>query len=202
MFETAQKIMSSHELIQNSITAAAGLLGVFVGGWFTGRQQKKERQNARCREQLMGFYAPLRGMRAEIRAKSELRLKLHGMAGASWAAQFLGADDADRKAEIDKTCSPEYRKFFDYGNEQLTEDLVPLYRRMLAEFSKNMGLAEVSTLAYYRELVEFVEVWNRWLKSSLPGDVVTKIDHSEKKLYPLYDDIEKHFKELSASLKK
>ncbi len=189
------------ELIQSGISAGSGLLGVFVGGWLTGKHQKKERQNARRREQLMEFYAPLRGIRAEIKAKSELRTKVHAAAGSLWSDKFQGVDDPANKKRIDEQTGPKYDKIWDYSDEQLKKEIVPLYRKMLEHFSTHMGLAEESTLGHYQVLVEFVEIWNRFLQNSLPGEVANKLDHSETKLYPLYEDIEANFKRLSHALR-
>jgi hypothetical protein len=41
------------------IAAAAGLLGVAVGGYFTAYNQKRERQQRRVTEQLAEFYGPM-----------------------------------------------------------------------------------------------------------------------------------------------
>jgi hypothetical protein len=92
LFETCL-LTNGGQLIQSAITAAAGLLGVLVGARFTSTEQNKERQNARVHEHLMGFYAPLRGIRAEIKAKSELRGQLHAAAQAAWSEKFKGIDD-------------------------------------------------------------------------------------------------------------
>jgi hypothetical protein len=78
---------------------------------------------------------------------------------------------------------------------------VPLYCSMLKQFTLQMGLAEQSTLEHYQGLVEFVEIWNRFLQGSLPVEVANKMDHREQELYQLYDDIDKHFTRLSAALK-
>ena len=191
-----------HDIIQAAITGAAGLLGVSVGGWITAWNQRREREFARLHEQLMGFYAPMRGLRAEIRAKSEVRTKIHGVAQELWPKKFEGIDDPEVTKRIDREEAPKYEKIFDYSNKQLKEDLVPLYRKMLQHFSINMGLAELSTLEHYAAFVEFVELWNRALDGSLPGEVVNRLDHSETKVKPLYEDIDQHFKRLNARLKK
>ena len=81
---------------QTLMPAVAGLLGVAVGGWMQGHHQKKERENAFIKERLRDFYAPLLGMRSEIRAKSELRLKVSSIAHAEWQAKFEGITDPAR----------------------------------------------------------------------------------------------------------
>jgi hypothetical protein len=185
---------------QTLIPAVAGLLGVAVGGWMQGHHQKKERENAFIKERLRDFYAPLLGMRSEIRAKSELRLKVSSITHAEWQAKFEGIADPEVKKAIDTQESPKYEKVFDYNDKQLREEIVPLYKRMLEWFSSHMWLAESSTLAHYPTLVEFVEIWNR--VDTLPGAVATKLEHSEKKLYPLYDDLKSNFDNLSKKLRK
>ncbi len=186
--------------IQTLIPAFAGLLGVTVGGWMTGLHQKKERKNAFIKERLRDFYAPLLGMRSEIRAKSELRLKITSVTHADWQGRFEGITDPEAKKAIDIQESPKFEKVFDYNDKQLREVIVPLYRNMLEWFSSHMWLAEPSTLGHYPALVEFVELWNR--ADTLPGSVVTKLEHSEKKLYQFYDDLKINFESLSKELRR
>ena len=119
---------------------------------------------------------------------------LSAVAEQLWARKFEGISDPEAKKRIDEEQGPKYEKIWDRSNEQLKEDLVPLYRQMLQHFSTNMGLAELSTLEHYAAFVEFVELWNRALDGSLPGEVANRLDHSETKIKPLYDDIEQHFK--------
>jgi hypothetical protein len=86
---------------QALIPVVAGLFGVAVGGWMTGHHQKKERESAFIKERLRDFYAPLLGMRSEIRVKSELRLKISSIAHAEWQAKFEGIADPEVKKAID-----------------------------------------------------------------------------------------------------
>jgi len=66
---------------------------------------------------------------------------------------------------------------------------MPGYRKMLSIFRDKMWLAEMSTRHYYRELVEFVELWERWLNRTLPAEVVKRIGHDESRLHPLYENV-------------
>jgi hypothetical protein len=189
------------EFLKSGISAVWGLLGVFVGSWLTGRNQKREREDARKKDQLSGFYAPMRAMRAEIKAKSELRVRVHAIAEELWAKKFEGIDDPEEKKRIDEGDWEKYERTLDYSNKQLDTVIIPLYRKMLEHFAANMALSEESTLEHYPAFVEFVEIWNRWMDKSLPGEVAAKLGQSEKKLYPLYDDIEANFKRLRDELK-
>ena len=79
---------------------------------------------------------------------------------------------------------------------------MPAYREMVSLFISKMHLAESATRAYLTELINFVEVWDRWTDGSLPREVLPRLDHSEKHLYPLYEDLEKQFTVLQHALSK
>jgi hypothetical protein len=190
-------------LLQLVIPAAAGLLGVLAGGWMTGRHQKRERQQAYVRERLSGFYAPLLSLRSQIRLKSELRLKLSGMANAAWQKRLESVrHDPQALIATERARGPQFDQLFEYSDKQLIDELVPLYREMLGYFQSHRWLAEPSTLAHLDALVEYVEMWNRFLAGTLPHEVLELVDHHEKKLYPLYADLETQEQKLRAELRK
>lgn len=188
-------------LLGSGISAASGLLGVAVGGWITARHQRIERRKKHLSDQLQLFYAPLIGILLEIRAKSEVRVKLSTTARDSWSSLFENVQSPHIKERIQKDKEPEFTKLFDYNNRQLTEDIVPLYRKMLAIFNDQIGFAEESTLNHFRALVEFVEIWNRFLKGTLPMEVLDKIEHKEETLSDLYTDLKTQFDRLHKELK-
>jgi hypothetical protein len=142
--------------------------------------------NTRIREQLENFYSPLIGMRDEIRSKTELRTRIHSAADNAWRKQFERVDDPLEKRLITDKMDDKFSKILQYSNDQLKEDLVPTYRKMLELFSLNMWLAEPSTLQFYNELLEYVEIWNRFLKGTLPLEVLSEMDHGEDQLQPFY----------------
>lgn len=189
------------EILKGVILAAWGLVGVIVGSWLTGRHQRKERRNARSREQLMEFYAPQRGMRADIKAKSDLRVKIHALGQGQWGQKFQNVTDPEIKRRIDEMDWSGYEKILKYSDEQMRNEIIPAYRRMVEHFASHIGYAEESTIAHYPAFVEFVEIWNRFLQGSLPREVANALSHAESKLYPLYDDIEANAKRLSMELK-
>jgi uncharacterized protein Usg len=83
---------------------------------------------------------------------------------------------------------PELEKSGDrieYNNRQLTEQLVPAYRRMVDHFRENFWLAEYSTREHFPLLVQFVEKWNRDLAGTFTPELSRRVDVEEKKLYPL-----------------
>lgn len=188
-------------LMQSGITGMAGLLGVATGGLITALNQKRERKNALMREQLRSLYAPLIAILLEIRSKSEVRVKLSSAARDSWVSLFEGVQSPTIKQRIDDTEKPAYIKLFDYNNKQLTGQIVPLYRKMLEVLSNQIGLAEPSTLNHFPALVEFVEIWNRFLDGSLPENVLDKIEHKEETLTAFYDDLKTQSKRLSEAIR-
>jgi hypothetical protein len=92
------------------ISALSGLGGVALGGLVSSRAHRTERRNARVRDKLDKFYAPLIGMRMQIRAKSEVRVKVSGSGGAAWEGFFKGVNDLEVKKKIDTERWPAFEK--------------------------------------------------------------------------------------------
>jgi hypothetical protein len=189
------------KLIQSILPALTGFLGVFVGGWISGRHLKQERKHKRIREQLEGFYSPMLGMRVEIRAKSELRVKISSVADAAWQESVARlAGNYDAIAKLEKNSFLEFEKVIQYDEQQLRDELMPIYEKMVQHFSSHLWLAEPSTRAHYSDLVEYVEIWSRFLKNTIPLQVIKKIEHSEAKLKPFYDDLVSQMEKLQKAL--
>ena len=153
-------------------TLLSGLVGAVVVYYFGIRQIVIQRRLAFRERQLGEFYAPLAGIRKQIRAKSELRLKISNAANAAW--QDLCKSYGDPMLDHDQRFAP-FKKIIDYDNEQLKAELVPQYREMLALFTDKYHLAAPDTRVFYQEFLEFVELWNRWLADSLPAEVLEKL---------------------------
>lgn len=185
------------DMLSVAVGAGAGLIGVWVGGYFTAHNQKRERQQRRLSEQLAEFYSPMLALRAEVLAKGELRLKISGQAESTWQAMMERAyqrkdvkeGNIDFVEKLTQDRFPLFEKLTEYENRQLREDIIPAYREMLGLFKTKMHLAEFSTLRYFPALLEYVEIWNRWLDQSLPVEVLGQLGHSEERLYPLYEDL-------------
>ncbi len=190
------------DLSQILIPSLFGLLGVLVGGLITTQSQKRERLQARKREQLDGFYSPLLGMRARMVAISQVRTKVTGATDRAWRNLFRGVTSPEVSQKLVAQHQPEFAKVVDAQNKALTEVILPLYRDMVEHFQTNMGLAEPSTRAYFGALVEFIEIWDRWLDDSLPSEVVAELDHSEDKLQPFYRDLADQLDHMQRELKR
>jgi hypothetical protein len=186
------------------IPALSGLAGTFLGGWIANSNQRKERKHRRHEEQLR-FYAELMSIRMVIRAKSELRLRLSNIAHKAWHEEIGLASEqgpTPLRDELYSRRSEEYDKLADYSDNQLRDELIPLYHKMLDYWTANMAHAEPSTQQHFATFVDFVEIWDRFLKKSLPAAVIRQITHEEKKLYSLYEDIEKQVERLRKELLK
>jgi hypothetical protein len=93
-----------------------------------------------------------------------------------------------------------FTKIIDYNNEYLGKECIPSYHRMIEVFRKNMWLAEPSTVAYFPSLLDFVDIWDRFLAGALPGEVIQELNHSEESLQPLYGELQKKHDELRGKL--
>jgi len=183
------------------ISAASGLAGVLLGAWLTTRRERGQRRHAFLREQLNDFYAPFYAMRRELQSKGELRVKISGIANDTWVKLFEHVEVPSIKKDYTDRFWPQYQKIIEYNDEQLAGEVIPRYDAMLKLFREKIGLANETTRGHYPALVEFVEIWHRFLAKSLPADVTVELQHDERKLYPLYADIEHEFVRLQNILK-
>lgn len=172
----------------------SALVGAAVVYYFGIRQLVIQRRSAFRERQLAEFYAPLAGIRKQILAKSELRLKISEAANAAW--HDICESYEDRPMLDDEQRFAPFEKIINYNNEQLKAELVPKYREMLALFTDRYHLAEPDTRTFYQEFLEFVEIWNRWLADSLPTEVLEKLEHTEEKVKPFYEHLESKMQQL------
>ncbi|OHA17799.1 MAG: hypothetical protein A2664_04310 [Candidatus Taylorbacteria bacterium RIFCSPHIGHO2_01_FULL_46_22b] len=170
------------DTIKFIIPPLATLLAGYIGVRYGFKQIKIEKRLEFIEKQLKEFYSPILGRRKYIRAKSEFRLKVETISGRQWkenAQKGIQQSAESVSGEIE------------YNNKQLEEEFLPLYREMLTIFRDNYWLAEPETRQFYNELVEYVEGWNRWKAKGVTAETMQEIGHSEEKLKPLYDELEK-----------
>lgn len=175
-------------------SVVSGLVGAGVVYYFGIRQLVVQRRLAFVERQLVEFYAPLAGIRKQIRAKSELRLKVSQAAESTW--QEICASYEGRLMHDHEERFAPFKKITEYNNEQLKAELLPKYREMLALFTERYHLAASDTRAFYQPFLEFVEIWNRWLAESLPAEVLEKLGHREENVHPFYDHLESKMQHL------
>lgn len=171
------------------ISAAAGLGGVYLGGWLSIRRDREKSRNEFITRQLSEFYGPLVSIRTEIQARGELRLKIEIAIDEKHARDLVdagvyGGQNAIRQATAAAippmlaVMRDEYKIFTDVS--------MPLYRKMLETFRDKMWLAEAETRSYLPSLIEFVDVWERHIRGTMPDEVVREIKHTEENLRPFY----------------
>ena len=182
------------------VPSISGLAGVLIGAWIASKQQKAERRLAFIEKQLKQFYSPIVGIRNEIQMLSELRVKISQSSKDSWQRLCEEAREVGTIETLSEKRGDEFKKTIDYNNRQLTESLLPSYRRMATIFREHYYLAQPQTRNYFRLLLEFVDLWERWLDKSIPHEVLEGLDHEEEKLFPFYENLKKTHDELRTKL--
>ena len=77
---------------------------------------------------------------------------------------------------------------------------MPAYSQMAKLFRENLWLADPDTREHYERLIEFIELWIRWLAKSIPGEVIKQLEHSEERLKPFYDHVRQRHDDLRAKI--
>jgi len=199
---TCEQIDLIRWTVSIAVPAIAGLLGVGIGAWLTGRREKHQRRLAFVEKQLKDFYSPMLGLRNEIAMRSQLRVRIHDTADAVWRELCSQAREVSPEAlgELSKNREPEFTSLIEYDNSQLLKELIPAYQQMATLFRDNYWLAHPETRAHYQELIEFVELWERWLANSIPAEVIQRLEHTEERLKPFYAHLEKKHDVLRQSI--
>jgi hypothetical protein len=170
------------DTIKFIVPPLATLLAGYIGVRYGLKQIKIEKHLEFIEKQLKEFYSPLLGRRKYIRAKSEFRLKVEIISGKQWKKNAeKGTQQSTESVDNE----------IEYNNRQLYEEFLPMYREMLTIFKDNYWLAEPETREFYNELVEYVEGWNRWKGKGVTAETMREIGHSEEKLKPFYEELEK-----------
>lgn len=179
------------ETIKFVVSVVAPVVTGWLGLQYGLQQLKEQKRLAYIEKQLSEFYSPLLGLHKEIRAKSELRVKIQKVGGEVWKENI--------QAGLQPSIKPT-EKEIEYDNRQLREEFVPMYLQMLEIFRKNYWLAEPETREHYTALVEYVEGWNRSLAGGVSGETMQRIGHTEANLKPFYNELEKRTEALRLQL--
>jgi hypothetical protein len=172
----------------------SGGVGAAIVYYFGIRQLVVQRRMAFAERQLGEFYAPLAGMRRQVLAKSEVRLRVSQAANAAW--HDICRSYGERVMDDHEERYAPYGKIIEYENRQLESELIPVYREMLNLFTARYHFADPDTRAFYQPFLEFVEIWNRSLQGALPGAVIQKLGHGEEKQLPFYEHLETRMQQL------
>lgn len=192
-------LLKSLDFLKMALAPICTLLAGYIGVRYGLKQIRIQRKLDFIERQLREFYSPLLSYHREIRAKGELRVRIGQAAEQCW--RELCEKQPEPFLEHDKYFEP-YKKIIEYDNKQLKSELLPLYNRMLSTFSDKYWLAEPETQKWYSALLDFVELWNRWITKNIPPEVIEKLSHSEERLNPFYEELEKRFYILREKLSK
>lgn len=186
-----------------AVPAFAGLGGVLIGAWLTGRRDRQQRQLAFLEKQLSLFYSPILGVRNEIKAHGKLRIRVQQEAQAAWVQLCSEAEGlpVQERQKITTERGPEFSRIIEYDNERVHKELLPAYHKMIALFRENYWLAEPTTREYYPAVLEFTDIWERWTERALPFEVLKRLEHSEEKLNPFYAHLASVHDEIRRKLK-
>ena len=198
-----QNIELARWLLSVAVPAVAGLIGVLLGGHLSGRRESYQRRLAFVEKQLTEFYAPMLGIRNEIYSRGDLRVRVHDAANVVWheLSEQARAIGEGAWKDLVENRRAEFHKLIEYDNKQLTEESIPAYKRMAAIFREKLWLAEPQTVAYYQQLIDFIEIWDRWLDKSIGPEILEKLNNDEEALHPFYQDLEDTTRRLREKIK-
>jgi len=183
------------------VPAASGLVGVVLGALLAGRRDKSQRRQDFVVRQLKDFYSPLLAIRKHVQVLGELRCRVFDAQNKAWqeeCARFEGNPEAMNR--FLKEREPEITKNIEYENKKHVEESLPAYRNMITIFRNNLWLAEANTVAHFPALLEFVELWDIWMARAIMPEAMKSFDHTEEKLLPPYEDLQRRHDELRQRL--
>jgi len=166
-----------------------GVLGSLVQNWLTDRRENAKRKLEFIKQQLQEFYGPLLSLHKEIRAHSQLRVKLQQALDDQHISAMLRARPGEVEAASDPYIPAIHENLLD-ENKTFKELLMPKYRYMVTIFQQKMWLAEPETRPFLPKLVEFVYVWDKILNGRLPPEIAGVIGHTEENLKPFCTHLE------------
>jgi hypothetical protein len=166
-----------------------GWIGSLISSWLAARREKAQRAVAFRKEQLEQFYGPLLAMHKEIRARSELRVKLAEAIDTMHMKDMLDVGPAKVEAASDAHLPTIVANIQD-ESETFRNVLMPRYREMIDVFREKMWLAQPETREFFKQLVEYVDVWDKILARKLPHVIAAAVGHTEKNLHPFYKHLE------------
>lgn len=163
----------------------------FIGLKYGIKLFKIQKRTDFVEKQLNNLYGPLLALHKTIESIGLIRLKISktGDEIAKEKSEHYNPEDF-KKFEQDIT------KEIEYNNKKLEDEILPLYNKMLSVFTDNLYLADEETKKYLIDFSEFVEIWDRWQKKAIMAEVIKKINHTEDKLKPFYEHLDKKTAEL------
>jgi hypothetical protein len=171
-----------------NIIQAVAIIGTV---WLTWHVYKQKQKYYFAERQLNEFYSPMLALRLQIKALSDLRVKIENKANQAWQEKCSKAGNQ----EVD---SAPYEEIVDYHNLEYKTTIRALYRAMQKLFLDNIWLAEPETLEFLNKFVQYNETQDRILTHKLPSEVYRLVEVKEETLEDFYN----HLKTMTERLKK
>jgi hypothetical protein len=168
---------------------AGGWIGSIITNWLITRRERAQRAVQFRKQQLEELYGPLLAIHKEIRARSELRVKLAGAIDDQHMKDMLLAGPAKVEEASDAHLPTIVANIQDEG-ATFRNVLMPRYREMIDVFRQKMWLAEPETREFFKKLIEYVDVWDKILDRKLPHAIAAAVGHTEINLHPFYKHLE------------
>ena len=169
------------------------LLGVLIGARLTTGRENRRRRHEFVECQLRDFYSPILGLRAENLAIYSIHVKISQTSHKAWRSECAKLRETAKAEEnlqrLSAERGPVFSRVFDYNNKQMADQVNGNYRRMVAIFREHLWLAEPETRGYFGRLLEYSDLSERWTSQTIPHEVLTKLEHSERDLIPFFEHI-------------
>jgi hypothetical protein len=180
--------------------AASGLLGVWLGSVWTSKRERARRAHEFVARQLSEFYSPLLALRSEMAALNDLEWRIAASENKEWQELCAHYKTVEGLQRLMDARGDDFVKYIDYNNRRLREHVLPAYRQMIALFRERRWLAQASTVEHLPALLEFVDIWDRSLSKTITRETLAALNHTEKSLDGLWEDLEKTHEELRLKL--
>lgn len=172
MLPEKQIIIQSFATIISTITA-------LIAVWMTWHVYKQKQKYYFAERQLNEFYSPMLALMLQIKALSDLRVKVDNKAEQAWQEKCSKAGNQ----EVD--LAP-YEEIVDYHNLEYKTTIRALYRAMQKLFLENIWLAEPETIEFLNKFVQYNETQDRILTHKLPSEVYRLVEVKEETLEHFY----------------
>jgi hypothetical protein len=198
LFEASERCT----LYQSLIAASSGLLGVIVGGFIATWNQRNERKITYLIEELREFYAPLLGMCTQVLAKAGTSQEINRSRISERLEQLHQTRNPEAQSRISDRFREHDNRIEEDNKNQFDNEIFPAYRNMLNRFTSHMWLSEPSTLKFYSELVELVELLRLDKENVTEPGVAGERYKRQNELFKNLEEFNKDLRDNSEKLKK
>lgn len=161
------------------------ILGAMLGASLSAFHLKRFNKLALVERQISQFYSPMVGLRKRLIALDSVNRTVSRSAIAN-----VGTIPAEIRSSQMTEQREEFFRDIEYTNQQLTNDILPIYESMETIFQEQYWLAQESTRRHYEKFVAFVEKIRRDMQRALPENARQSLPRNDEDLKEMYDDFE------------